>query len=67
LWKPFAQQNHKKATYELSSTRSVRCWSALLRDNAFCDEFAEEGEKLLLCLPVQTNTPKDVRLYTKTD
>jgi hypothetical protein len=24
----------------------------------FCDDFAEAGGKLLLCLPMQTNTPK---------
>jgi len=39
----------------------------LLRDNTFCGEFAEVGSELLLCLPMQTNTPKDLRLYTKTD
>jgi hypothetical protein len=35
LWKTFAQQNHKKATYKLSSARSARCCSALLQNYGF--------------------------------
>jgi hypothetical protein len=35
LWKTFAQQNHKKATYNLSSARSARCCSALLQNYGF--------------------------------
>jgi hypothetical protein len=35
LWKTFAKQNHKKATYNLSSARSARCCSALLQNYGF--------------------------------
>jgi hypothetical protein len=35
LWKTFAQQNHKKSTYNLSSAQSARCCSALLQNYGF--------------------------------
>jgi hypothetical protein len=59
LWKPFAQQNHKKAAYELSSARSARCCSALLQNYGF--SFALRNAKKLFIAKHQTNFPKRQR------